>query len=79
MEKYQRHAITEDLQKYCYLAKEHSFIEICDWNNGEGFDVTIESGTNSKLFQLTHGEFKAIKKLVKKLDRDFELPMKETV
>jgi hypothetical protein len=63
MEKYKRLSITDNLKDYCYLAKEHDFIELTEWHNGEGFDTTI----NQKIFSLTHGEFKALKKLNKKL------------
>lgn len=49
-------------------AKPDDFIEVSLWNNGEGFDVHLSSH-GEQCFQLTWGEFKAIKKLVKELDK----------
>ena len=67
MEKYTRKAVFSDLKKYDHLADEHDYIEVTEWKNGEGFDVEI-IGKLSTRFQLTWGEFEALKKLVKKLD-----------
>jgi hypothetical protein len=61
METYQRKAKMTELKKYDHFAKDGDFIEVCEWHNGEGFDVTI--GTN-KQFQLTSGEFEALVALV---------------
>jgi hypothetical protein len=67
MEKYNRKAIFSSLKKYDNLAGEHDFIEITEWKNGEGFDVEI-TGRLSTTFQLTWGEFKALKKLINKIE-----------
>lgn len=32
-----------DLKAYCVFAKEHDFIEVTEWINGEGYDVTISN------------------------------------
>lgn len=64
-ERYSRKAIFADLNDYCVLAKEHDFIEVCEWHNGEGYDITI----NDKTYQFTYGQLKAIRKLVKKLEQ----------
>ena len=68
MEKYKRKAVFENLDKYCVIAKEHDYIEVTEWNNGEGYDVEIKSEMSS-FFQLTNGQLRAIKKLVKVLDK----------
>ena len=60
MEMYQRKAKFTELKNYDHLAKEHDFIEVCEWHNGEGFDVTI----GDKQFTLTWGEFEAMTALV---------------
>ena len=60
METYTRKAVFTDLKKYCHMAKEHDFIEVCEWHNGEGFDVTI----GEKSISLTWGEFEALTTLV---------------
>jgi hypothetical protein len=59
-----RKSISDKLKKYCYLAKEDNFIEITEWTNGEGWDISI----NDKLFSLTRGEVDAISYLTKTLD-----------
>lgn len=56
MKTYIRQSKTVELNKYCHLAKEQSFIEVTDWENGEGFDVVIDN----KLFSLSWGELEAI-------------------
>ncbi len=59
-----RKSIYDDLQKYDCLKSKSSFIEITEWTNGEGWDITIDE----KMFSLTYGEFEAIKYLTKILD-----------
>jgi hypothetical protein len=56
MQTYTRKANMDNLTKYCHLAKEHDFIEVCEWHNGEGLDVTIQD----RSFQLSWGELEAI-------------------
>jgi hypothetical protein len=54
------------LKPFCYFGKEHDYIEVTEWKNGEGFDVDI-NGRKTERMQLTWGEFDAIKALVKTL------------
>ena len=61
MEMYQRKAKFTELKKYDHFAKDDDFIEICEWQNGEGIDVAI--GT-FKHFQLTWGEWDALNALI---------------
>lgn len=35
-------SIYDDLQKYDCLKSKSSFIEITEWTNGEGWDITID-------------------------------------
>jgi hypothetical protein len=51
------------------LAKPDDFIEVVLWNNGEGFDAHLSSGSGEQSIRLSWGEFKALKKLVKELDK----------
>ena len=60
-----RKSINTDLNNFCYLQKPHSFIEVTEWSNGDGFDITI----NDKITSFTRGELDAIKALVKKLNK----------
>lgn len=67
MEIKQRKSINDKLKSYDYLAKDEDYIEITLWTNGEGFDVDIKG---ERQFLLTWGEFGAVKKLVKKLNKE---------
>ncbi len=64
MEITNRKSISDDLNKYDYLAKEHDFIQITEWTNGEGWDITI----NEIVISLTNGQLEAINYLIKTLD-----------
>ena len=56
MEVSQRKSISDKLCKYCICSKDSSFIEITEWANGEGWDITIDD----KIFSLTYGQLDAI-------------------
>ena len=57
-------AVSVDLNVFDILAKHNDFIEVSEWHNGEGYDITI----NDKHFSLTDGELKAINHLVSILE-----------
>ena len=67
--RYKLDAAFADLRKFDHLAKPDDFIEVSLWHNGEGFDVHLSSH-GDQFFQLSWGQFKALKKLVKELDHD---------
>ena len=56
------------LNQFDHFAKPDDFIEVSLWHNGEGFDAHLSTHAE-KTIKLTWGEFKAIKKLVKELDK----------
>jgi hypothetical protein len=56
------------LKQFDCCAKPEDFIEVILWHNQEGFDVHL-SNNESQFIRLNWGEFKAIKKLVKELDK----------
>jgi hypothetical protein len=60
MEQYTRDAKFTLLKPYDFFAKEDDFMEVCEWHNGEGFDVTI----NERSFSLTHGQWECLQALV---------------
>jgi hypothetical protein len=66
--RYKLDAASASLQLFDCLAKPNDFIEVSLWNNGEGFDAHLSSNTEQHI-HLSWGEFKALKKLVKELDR----------
>ena len=65
MEIKNRRCIIEDLNKFDIMAKKDDFIEVCEWTNCEGFDISI---TDKKIISLTRGELDAIDLLKKTLD-----------
>lgn len=64
MEITERKSVYDDLKVYDCLAKSSDFIEVTEWTNGEGWDITI----NEKVISLTFGQLEAINYLIKVLD-----------
>ena len=67
-----RKTVFMELFGICSFAKEDSgdFIEVTEWSNGEGFDINVSAkGTGNQVIQLTWGEYKALKKLVKAIEK----------
>lgn len=65
---YKRESAFAELSSFDPLAKDDHFIEVTLWCNGDGFDVHIRSHS-SQSFLMTWGELKALKKLIKELDK----------
>ena len=65
MEFNSRKAVNDKLKKYDYLAKDEDFIEVVEWTNGEGYDITIN---DDKIISLTRGQIDAINYLVRSLE-----------
>ena len=68
LETYKRKSILAKLKNFCHLANDGAYIEITEWKNGEGVDLMLSS-FQDRIVQLTFGELKAIKKLIKHLDK----------
>jgi hypothetical protein len=45
------------------------FLEVTEWTNGEGYDIHIEDSSGSTRFMLTWGQFEAMKKCIKVIDK----------
>ena len=56
----QRKSVNDSLYKYDILSKEDSYIEVTEWTNGEGWDITIDN----ELISLTYGKLEAINHLI---------------
>lgn len=56
-----RKTVYTELKNYCHLAKPDDTVEVCEWSNGEGFDISFSDRTLS----LTYGELQAIEVLTK--------------
>lgn len=63
MEYADRKSVSDYLRKYDFLAKGEDFIEVTEWANGEGWDITI----GDKHVSLTMGELDAINYLTQSL------------
>ena len=57
---YNRKARFAELKPYDQFSDEDDFMEVCEWHNGEGFDVTIDN----RQFQLTWGQWECLQVLV---------------
>ena len=69
MEIQNRKSINDKLKKYCYYSNsDDDFIEVTQWVNGEGIDITIHSNRQDKSFSLTYGELDAVNYLKMSLD-----------
>jgi hypothetical protein len=64
IETYERKAKFALLKPYDYFADEYDYIEVTEWKNGEGFDVSISCKGDNKLFSLTWGQWDAMQALV---------------
>ena len=58
---YSRTAKFSELKGYCPFAKDSDYVEVTDWYNGEGFDISVN---DEKTISLTWGEWELIQKLV---------------
>ena len=69
MECKKRKSVFADLNIFDYTAKKNNFIQVTEWTNGEGWDISINDDT---IFSLTCGQLEAINYLSKKLDYEFK-------
>jgi len=53
-----------ELKPYCIFAKADDYIEVTEWTNLEGYDVTIHNVDGIKHISLTTGEFEALTVLI---------------
>lgn len=65
-----RISASDSLSEYDYLRNkdDKAFIEVTEWGNTEGIDISIERENESKLFSLTYGELAAINYLAKTIE-----------
>ena len=59
-----RKSISDNLAKYLICAKEDDFVEITEWTNEEGWDISI----NDKIISLSREELDMINFLTKALE-----------
>ena len=57
MEFNERTSVKDDLRKYDHLANKDSIIQVTQWSNGEGWDISID---DEPVISLTWGQLDAI-------------------
>jgi hypothetical protein len=65
------------LNQYCVFSvgerkDKGDFIEVTEWTNKEGCDVRISDVSGEKVFDLTWGQFKALKDCIKLINSSDE-------
>jgi hypothetical protein len=71
----ERKAAFAELKDWCIMSvtsKEKTntdFLEVTEWSNGEGYDIHISDSSGEKHFDLTCGQFEALKKCIKAIDK----------
>ena len=65
---YKLDAAFAQLRDFDHCALPDDFIEVSLWHNSEGFDVHISSH-GDQFIQLSWAQVKALKKLIKELDK----------
>ena len=64
-----------DLKDFCTFSMgsdrkdKGDFLEVTEWNSGEGYDIHISDVAGEKKFVLTLGQVEALKKCVKALQK----------
>lgn len=64
----QRKSVFSTLQTIWH--KEHDFIEVTEWTNGEGYDVVISSDSGVKQFGFHESEFAVLSYLINRLKNE---------
>lgn len=68
MEITNKKSIYESLKVFSPLFKDSDFIEVTEWTNGEGWDITISTNNETKIISLHMDELEAINYLTKALE-----------
>lgn len=67
--KYNRKAVFTELKEYCHFSQENDFMELTEWNNGEGFDLRIDTHHDNTLIGMTWGEYDALRDLANRISK----------
>ena len=67
----QRPSAFIELEGICIMSNidSHDFMEVTEWTNGEGWDVVLVLANQYQMFHLSYGHLKALKKLIKVLNK----------
>jgi hypothetical protein len=70
-----RKAAFAELKDFCGFSmgekreNKHDFLEVTSWSNGEGYDIHISDVQGERMFNLTWGQYEALKKCIKALEK----------
>jgi hypothetical protein len=69
-----RKSASVELEDYCVNSMgdrkgKGDFLEVTEWINGEGYDIHMEDSSGTTRFMLTWGQFEAMKKCIKAIDK----------
>jgi len=64
----QRKSIFCELTHHCHLSNKEDFIEVTEWTNGEGYDITTSNRIGTQMFSITSGEFELLSKIIENFD-----------
>jgi predicted urease superfamily metal-dependent hydrolase len=64
-----RKSVSCKVGQHCYLSGESDFIEVTEWVNKDGVDITVLSHHQEERFTLTWGQAKLLNKLIKALKK----------
>ena len=59
-----KQVVSGELKPYCAYSGIHDCMEVTQWTNGEGFDISIDRKRDSEKFSLTYGEFELLQVLM---------------
>jgi hypothetical protein len=48
------------------------FLEVTEWTNGEGYDIRVSDVSGEKQFHITCGQYEAMKKCIKKINKQYK-------
>ena len=65
---YKLSAASISLEDYDVGGKKGHFMEVVLWENGDGFDIHVQS-CDHQSFNMTWEQFSALKKIIKELDK----------
>lgn len=69
-----RNSAFVELKDFCLFSMgerkdKGDFLEVTEWSNGEGYDVHILDNDGNKTFTLTWGQWEAMKKCIKAIQK----------
>ena len=70
-----RKAASVELKDWCVMSvgskaeDRGDFMEVTEWSSGEGYDIYISDSSGERQFNLTWGQFEALKACIKKIDK----------